>query len=147
MTTIIYLQRHDRKPRGLGIEINKEESDCLKSGVGAVFPDQLRKRPSQSITKTPATKTMLKQRVISAVQNTGCCLCTLTAVMTLRETSENTSPKKLRSSVKWKEAPNPTEGTHISRLSPTIVVITHKALRASQQFSTSAVELTSIQSF
>lgn len=69
MTTIIYLQRHD-KPRGLGIEINKEKSDCLKSGLGLVFFFSLtrfEKDLLKSITKTPAEMTMLKQRVTPAV--------------------------------------------------------------------------------
>lgn len=72
MTTIIYLQRHDRKPRGLGIEINKEKSDCLKSGLGAVFfffsLTRFEKDLLKSITKTPAKMTMLKQRVTPAVK-------------------------------------------------------------------------------
>lgn len=35
---------------------------------------------------------------------------------------------KLRSFVKWKEAPNPTERTHTSKLWPIVIVITHNAL-------------------
>lgn len=94
MTTIIYLQRHDRKPRGLGIEINKEKSDCLKSGVGAVLQfGQLRKRPSQSFTKTPKM-TMLKQRAISAVK-TQAAVFALKLLLTLRQRSENPRLKKI----------------------------------------------------